>query len=150
MFRLRKLYEEIRVRERSGQELRSIPLARFVLAILGLIGLEILLVLWLYELPQRSPYFQGGSGLLAPSILLTHPKGPLCLLLFLVAVAIATVCRDLAHLTGNRARRSTTEGGSDATVIEPRVCPGRGRRRDDLSDADGLGRIAVWLRHPPG
>jgi hypothetical protein len=102
MLRLRKLYEEIRLRERSGQELTSIPLARFMLAILGLIGVEILLVLWLYELPPRSPYFQGASGLLAPSILLTHPKGPLCLLLFLVAVAIATVCRDLAHLTGNR------------------------------------------------
>jgi len=102
MFRLRTLYEEIRIQEHSGQEPKSIPLARFVLAILGLIGLEILLVLWLYELPHRSPYFQGGSGLLAPSILLTHPKGPLCLLLFLVAVAIATVCRDLAHLAGNR------------------------------------------------
>lgn len=102
MFLSRRLYEKIRVRECSGQELRGIPLARLVLAILGLIGLEILLVLWLYELPHRSPYFQGGSGLLAPSILLTHPKGPLCLLLFLVAVAIATVCRDLAHLTGDR------------------------------------------------
>ena len=102
MLRLRKLYEEIGLRERSGQELTSIRLARFMLAILGLIGLEILLVLWLYELPPRSPYFQGASELLAPSILLAHPKGPLCLLLFLVAVAIATVCRDLAHLTGNR------------------------------------------------
>ena len=102
MFWLRKLYEQVHVGERAGQELRGIPLARLVLAILGLIGLEILLVLWLYELPHRSPYFQGGSGLLAPSILLTHPKGPLCLLLFLVAVAIATVCRDLAHLTGDR------------------------------------------------
>jgi hypothetical protein len=102
MFQLRKLYDEALVQERNGQEFRGVPLARFVLAILGLIGLEILLVLWMYELPPRSPYFQGGSGLLAPSILLTHPKGPLCLLLFLVAVAIATVCRDLAHLTGNR------------------------------------------------
>ena len=102
MFWPRRLCEKIRVRECSGQELRGIPLARFVLAILGLIGLEILLVLWLYELPHRSPHLQGGSVLLAPSILLTHPKGPLCLLLFLVAVAIATVCRDLAHLTGNR------------------------------------------------
>jgi hypothetical protein len=102
MLRVRKLYEDISVRERSGKQQKSIPLARFVLAILGLIGLEILLVLWLYELPPRSPYFNGTSGLLAPSILLANPKGPLCLLLFLVAVAIATVCRDLAQLTANR------------------------------------------------
>ena len=61
MFRPRRLYEEIRVRECSGQELRGIPLARFVLAILGLIGLEILLVLWLYELPHRSPTSREGQ-----------------------------------------------------------------------------------------
>lgn len=97
----RRFYEKIRIRERSGQDLTGVPLVRFVLAILGLIGLEILLVLWLYELPHRSPNFHEGSGPLAPSILLTHPKGLLCLLLFLVAVAIATVCRDLVHLTGN-------------------------------------------------
>lgn len=99
---LRTLYEEIRRLERDGEKLRGIPLARFVAAILALIGLEILLVLWLYELPAPPASLRRASGLLAPSILLTHPKGPLCLLLILVGVAIATVCRDLAELTRNR------------------------------------------------
>jgi hypothetical protein len=105
MLRLRKLYEEIRTLERGAEE-RRIPLARFVPAILALIGLEILLVLWLYELPARPASFGRASGLLAPSILLTHPKGLLCLLLVLVGAAIATVCRDLAELTRNRAQEA--------------------------------------------
>jgi ABC-type proline/glycine betaine transport system permease subunit len=71
-----------------------------VAAILALIGLEILLVLWTYELPARHQEAARGSELqLAPSILLTNPKGPLCLLLLMVAVAIATVCRDIADVT---------------------------------------------------
>ena len=103
MLRLRTLCMEIRNLERGGNERRRIPLARLVAAILALIGLEILLVLWLYELPAQPAVFERTSGLLAPSILLTHPKGPLCLLLLLVGVAIATVCRDVAELTRNRA-----------------------------------------------
>jgi hypothetical protein len=138
VLRLRKLYEEVQVRERSGQELRGILLARFVLAILGLIGLEILLVLWLYELPHRSPYFQGGSGLLAPSILLTHPKGPLCLLLFLVAVAIATVCRDLAHLTGNRPEEAQQK------VVEMQRSLGQGYVLAGLAAAMSFLTLTAW------
>ena len=103
MWRLTNLYAEIRNLERGGNERRRIPLARLVAAILALIGLEILLVLWLHELPAHPTAFGRTSGLLAPSILLTHPKGPLCLLLVLVGLAIATVCRDVAELTRNRA-----------------------------------------------
>lgn len=103
MWRLTNLYAEIQDLERGGHEHRRIPLARLVAAILALIGLEILLVLWLYELPVHSTAFGRTSGLLAPSILLTHPKGPLCLLLVLVGLAIATVCRDVAELTRTRA-----------------------------------------------
>lgn len=103
MWRLRNLYAEIRNLERGGNEHRRIPLARLVAAILALIGLEILLVLWRYQLPVHPAAFGRTSGLLAPSVLLTHPKGPLCLLLVLVGLAIATVCRDVAELTRNRA-----------------------------------------------
>lgn len=95
----------IRRRERGGQVRTRIPLARFVMAILALIGLEALLVLWLYELPVRAAYWQRTSGFLRlaePSILLTHPKGPLCLLLLLIAAAISAICRDLAELTLNQ------------------------------------------------
>jgi ABC-type proline/glycine betaine transport system permease subunit len=70
-----------------------------VAAVLALIGLEILLVLWTYELPARHQEAVRAGGLqLAPSILITNPKGPLCLLLLLVAAAIATVCRDIADV----------------------------------------------------
>ena len=106
MLRLEKVYEAIRVRERSDQTLRTILLARFGLAVLGLIGLEIVLVVWLYVLPPQSPYFSRLSGSLAPSILLTHPTGPVCLLLVMVAVAIMTVCRDLARLTRNKSEEA--------------------------------------------
>lgn len=107
MRQLRMLCLGIRRRERGGQVRTRIPLARFVMAILALIGLEALLVLWLYELPVRAAYWQRTSGFLRlaePSILLTHPKGPLCLLLLLVASAIATVCRDLAELTRSQTK----------------------------------------------
>src|SRR5215510_11546842 len=133
MLQLEKVYEAIRVRERSDQTLRTILLARFGLAVLGLIGLEIVLVVWLYVLPPQSPYFSRLSGSLAPSILLTHPTGPVCLLLVMVAVAIMTVCRDLARLTRNNVRRSPAEGSGGATLTEPRVRPGRNRRHDDPS-----------------
>ncbi len=103
MWRLRTLCMEIRNLECGGNERRRIPLAHLVASILALIGLEILMVLWLYELPAHPTAFGRTSGLLAPSILLTHPKGPLCLLLILVGVAIATVCRDVAELMGKRA-----------------------------------------------
>ena len=103
MWRLRTICAEIRKLERGGNGGRRIAVARLVAATLALIGLEILLVLWLYELPARPTAFGQTSGLLAPSILLTHPKGPLCLLLILVGLAIATVCRDVAELTHNRA-----------------------------------------------
>jgi hypothetical protein len=107
MRRLRMLYVGIRRLERGGDERIQIPLARFVIAILALIGLEALLVLWLYELPVRPASCGRTPGFLRlaePSILLTHPKGPLCLLLLLVAAAIATVCRDLADLTRNQTK----------------------------------------------
>lgn len=107
MRRLRVRYLGIRRVERGGEERTQIPLARFVMAILALIGLEALLVLWLYELPVRPASRGRAPGLLRlaePSILLTHPKGPLCLLLLLVAAAIATVCRDLAELTRNQTK----------------------------------------------
>jgi hypothetical protein len=115
MWGVKALYAQIRKLEGGGNEQSRVLLARFVAAVLALIGLEILLVLWLYELPARPTAFGGGSGLLAPSILLTHPKGPRSLLLIMVGVAIATTCRDLAELTRNRAdpqvfelRRSVT------------------------------------------
>jgi hypothetical protein len=97
-------YTEIRRLERGGKARARIPLARFVMAILALIGLEALLVLRLYELPVRPASWDRTSGFLKlaePSILLTHPKGPLCLLFLLVAASITTVCRDLAKLTRN-------------------------------------------------
>jgi hypothetical protein len=108
MKRLKMLYVQIQCLERGGEARPQIPLARFVMAILALIGLEALLVLWLYELPVRPSSWGRTSGFLKlaePSILLTHPKGPLCLLLLLVAASITTVCRDLAKLT----RNETTE-----------------------------------------
>jgi hypothetical protein len=77
------------------------------MAILALIGLEALLVLWVYELPVRPSSWGRTSGFLRlaePSILLTHPKGPLCLLLLLVAAAISAVCCDLAELTLNQTK----------------------------------------------
>jgi hypothetical protein len=101
------LYMRIRRLERSGEARAQIPLARFVMAILALIGLEALLVLWLYELPVRPASWERTSGLLRlaePSILLTHPKGPLCLLLLVIAAAITTVCRDLVELTRNQTK----------------------------------------------
>src|SRR6516165_5797435 len=103
---LRMLYTEIRRLECGGKARVRIPLARLVMAILALIGLEALLVLWVYELPVRPSSWGRTSGFLRlaePSILLTHPKGPLCLLLVMVSVAIATVCRDLAELIRERA-----------------------------------------------
>jgi hypothetical protein len=99
------LYLRIRRPEPGGEAQTRIPLARFVMAILALIGVEALLVLWLYELPVRPAPWGRSPGFLTlaePSILLTHPKGLLCLLLLLVAAAIATVCRDLAELTRNQ------------------------------------------------
>ncbi len=106
---IRSIYEEIRNLEQAGKGQRGVPLASVVAAILALIGVEILLVLWLYELPARPSPFRVAPGFLKlaePSILLTHPKGPLCLLLVMVGVAIATVCRDLAELTHDRAEKS--------------------------------------------
>jgi hypothetical protein len=106
MSRLRILYTRIRRLERGGKARERIPLARFVMAILALIGLEALLVLWLYELPVRPSAWGRTSGLLRlaePSILLTHPKGALCLLL-LVAAAITAVCRNVAELTLNQTK----------------------------------------------
>lgn len=97
------LYAQMGKPEGGGNEQSRVLLARFIAAVLALIGLEILLALWLYELPAPPTAFGGGSGLLAPSILLTHPKGPVCLLLIMVGVALATTCRDLAELTRNRA-----------------------------------------------
>jgi len=104
MWRLKTLYEEIRKLERGGEERERRPSAGALRG--GDSGADRtgdtaspLLVLWLYELPARPASFGRAPGLLAPSILLTHPKGPLCLLLILVGVAIATVCRDLAELT---------------------------------------------------
>jgi hypothetical protein len=105
----RKLCDDIRILWRDGEARFRVPLARLVAAILALIGMEILLVLWMYELPARPGLFERPSGFLRlaePSILLTHPKGPLCLLLVLVGVAIATVCRDLAELTRSRAEEA--------------------------------------------
>ena len=109
MRRVTSIYEEIRNLEGAGKGQRGVPLARIVAAMLALIGVEILLVLWLYELPARPSPFRQPPGFLKlaePSILLTHPKGPLCLLLVMVGVAIATVCRDLAKLTHERAEES--------------------------------------------
>ncbi len=103
------IYQEIRNLKRVGTEREGIPVARVVAAMLALIGVEILLVLWLYDLPVRPSPFRLPPGFLKlaePSILLTHPKGPLCLLLVMVGVAIATVCRDLAQLTHDRAEKS--------------------------------------------
>ena len=132
MIQLEKVYEAIHVRERSCQSLKSILLARLVLAVLGLIGLEIVLVLWLYVLPPRFPYFSRLSGPQAPSILVTHPKGPLCLLLVMVAMAIMTVCRDLARLTRNKSeeaqrkavevRRSLSQGYVLAAIAATMTC----------------------------
>jgi hypothetical protein len=104
---LRMLYTEIRRLECGGKAQARIPLSRFVMAILALIGLEALLVVWVYELPVRPSSWGRTSGFLRlaePSILLTHPKGPLCLLLLLVAAAISAVCRDLAELTLNQTK----------------------------------------------
>lgn len=105
MNRLRMLYTEFRRLERGGKAGARIPLARFVIAILALIGLEALLVLWLYDRPVCPSSWGRTSGFLRlaePSILLTHPKGPLCLLLLLIAAAISAICRDLAELTLNQ------------------------------------------------
>jgi len=106
MWWARSIYEDILKLERAGDGQRGARLARGVAAILALIGVEILLVLWLYEVPARPSPFRLSAGFLKlaePSILLTHPKGPLCLLLVMVSVAIATVCRDLAELIRERA-----------------------------------------------
>jgi len=82
-----------------GEQSGNSSLARFVAAIPALIGLEILLVLWTYELPVRHEEAARATGLqLTPSLLVTDPKGAPCLLLVLVAVAIATVCRDIADV----------------------------------------------------
>ena len=107
MRRLRMLYTAIRRLECGSKAQVRIPLSRVVMAILALIGLEALLVLWLYQLPVHPQSWGRTSGCLRlaePSILLTHPKGPLCLLLLLVAAAISAVCRDLAELTLNQTK----------------------------------------------
>jgi hypothetical protein len=109
MRRVRSVCEKIRNLERAGRAQKGGPLAGVVAAVLALIGVEILLVLWLYELPARPSPFRMAPGYLKlaePSILLTHPRGPLCLLLLMVGVAIATVCRDVAQLTHDRAKES--------------------------------------------
>jgi hypothetical protein len=100
----RRLY--ITGRQDRGRDVRlRIRLTGLVASVLALIGLETLLVFWLYHLPV-SPVSLGPPAALLrlaePAILLVHPKGPLCLPLVMAGAAIATACRDLAELTRSR------------------------------------------------
>lgn len=109
MRRAGSICEDVRKLERTGEGQRDVSLASIVAAMLALVGVEALLVLWLYELPVRPSPFRTAPGYLKlaePSILLTHPKGPLCLLLVMLGVAVATVCRDFAELTRDRTEES--------------------------------------------
>lgn len=102
MLRLTELFSHIRSLVEGSEAQGRLSLARLVVAVLALIGLEVLLVIWLYGLQagraalQPAPY-------VGPSLVLTHPKGPLSLFLVLLGVAIATICRDIAELTRNDA-----------------------------------------------
>lgn len=105
MLRLTEFFSHIRSLERGAEAQGRVPLARLVVAVLALIGLEVLLVIWLYGLQPGRPALQP-VPYVGPSLILTHPKGPLSLFLVLLGVAIASICRDIAELTRNDAAQA--------------------------------------------
>ncbi len=102
MLRLTEPFSHIRGLANRTEAQGRVSLARLVVAVLALIGLEVLLVIWLYGLQAGRPALQP-VPYVGPSLILTHPKGPLSLFLVLLGVAIATICRDIAELTRNDA-----------------------------------------------
>jgi hypothetical protein len=96
--------------ERAASEGHAAPLTRFVLAVVGLIAVEAVLVVWLWELPTRRPVMDA-IPLIGPSIIVRHPKGPFGVLLLMLGFAMVELCRKLTELRraepGERQQRLT-------------------------------------------